>query len=241
MKVILREDMDNLGAMGDTVNVARGYARNFLFPRNMAVLAESASAKQIEHELRIIKKRETQLRSELSKVTGAVKGIRLEFTAKSGENGKLFGSITTKQIAEKLAEHGHDVDRRKIKLAEPIKTVGERSILIRLMKDVEAEITVAVIGEVVEEEVVEEVVEGPDRDDDDEMTSMAAAETYTAKFVKKQARKEEKKQEREKKAEDKAEKAELDEVKFPKKEEAVEVAEGVEGAAEGEKEAPSAD
>ena len=196
MKVILREDMDNLGAMGETVNVARGYARNFLFPRNMAVLAESASAKQIEHELRIIKKRETQLRTELSKVTGAVKGIRLEFTAKSGENGKLFGSITTKHIADKLAEHGHDVDRRKIKLAEPIKTVGERSILIRLMKDVEAEITVVVIGDVVEEEVVEQVVESPDRDDDDEMTSMAAAETYTANFVKKQERKKEKKQER---------------------------------------------
>ncbi|MDP7638281.1 MAG: 50S ribosomal protein L9 [Candidatus Hydrogenedentes bacterium] len=197
MKVILREDMDNLGAMGETVNVARGYARNYLLPRNMAVLAESASAKQIEHELHIIKKRETQLRVELSKVTGAVKGIRLEFAAKAGESGKLFGSITTKHIADKLAEHGHEVDRRKIKLSEPIKTVGERSILIRLMKDVEAEITVAVIGEVVEEEVVEEVVESPDKDDDDEMTSMADAESYTEKFIKKQQRQKERKQERE--------------------------------------------
>jgi large subunit ribosomal protein L9 len=219
MKVILREDMDNLGAMGETVNVAAGYARNFLFPRNMAVLAESASAKQIDHELRIIKKREAQLVAELSKVTSAVKGIRLEFTAKSGDGGKLFGSITSKHIAEKLAEHGHEVDRRKIKLPEPIKTVGERTIIIRLMKNVEAEITVAVIGDLVKEEAIEEVVEGPDRDDDDEMTSMAAAETYTANFVKKQDRKKEKRQEKkdEKKEENKTEEV-LDEVKIKKQE-----------------------
>jgi hypothetical protein len=165
--------------------------------------------------LRIIKKRESQLIAELSKVTGAVKGIRLEFKAKSGEGGKLFGSITSKHIAEKLAEHGHVVDRRKIKLPEPIKTVGERSITIRLMKDVEAEITVAVIGELVKEEAIEEVVEGPDRDDDDEMTSMAAAETYTANFVKKQERKKEKRQE--KKEENKTEEV-LDEVKIKKQE-----------------------
>ncbi len=218
MKVILREDMDNLGAMGETVSVAAGYARNFLFPRDIAVLAESASAKQIDHELRIIKKRETQLITELSKVTGAVKGIRLEFTAKSGDGGKLFGSITTKHIADKLAEHGHEVDRRKIKLAEPIKTVGERSVTIRLMKDVEAEITIAVIGELVKEEAVEEVVEGPDRDDDDEMTSMAAAETYTANFVKKQEKKKEKRQEKQEKKEENKPEDVLDEVKIKKQE-----------------------
>ena len=159
MKVILREDVDDLGAMGETVNVSPGYARNFLIPRKYAVAAAGASAKQIEHELRIIKKREEKLRKEQGEYKQALDGTRLEFTAKSSEEGKLFGSITSLHIAEQLKEKGHDVDRKRIMLKDHLKSLGEHEVRIRLAPQIEATIVVAIVPEEVPEEEVEAEVE----------------------------------------------------------------------------------
>jgi large subunit ribosomal protein L9 len=148
MKVILCEDVDNVGEMGQTVKVSPGFARNFLIPRRLAVSADSASAHQVEHEMRIIKKREEKRRKELAEVAKGMNGLRVQFTAKVGEEGKLFGSVTNLHIANKLAEHGHTISRKKIVLAEPIKTLGEHKVTVRLKTGIEAKIIIVVEPEV---------------------------------------------------------------------------------------------
>jgi len=148
MKIILCEDVENVGEMGQTVKVAPGYARNFLLPRRLAVHADSASAHQIEHEMRIIRKREEKRRAELAEVAKGMSGIRVAFKAKVGEAGKLFGSITTLHIAQKLEELGHAISRKKIILAEPIKTLGDHVVIIRLKTGIETKINVVVEGDV---------------------------------------------------------------------------------------------
>lgn len=173
-KVILCEDIDNLGSMGDTVTVAPGYARNFLLPRRLAVVADSGNAKQIEHEMRIIRKREAKRNKELAGVLQTLEGVKIEFTAKSGEEGKLYGSITTLHIAQKLAELGQAVDRKKLHLEEPIKSLGEHRVGIRLANGVEGKLKVVVIAEAEPEpEVVKETP-------DDSPAEDAAAEEESA-------------------------------------------------------------
>ncbi len=147
MKIILSEDVENLGDMGDTVNVAAGYARNYLLPRRMAVAADSVSAKEIEHHQRTIKRREEKRNKELGAVVDALEGVHVSLTAKASPEGRLYGSVSTINIAEKLAEQGHEVDRRKINIAEPIKSVGDHTITLRLAKGIEATIKVTVEGE----------------------------------------------------------------------------------------------
>jgi len=142
MKVILCQDVANLGKMGASVKVADGYARNYLLPRKLAVQADSASAKQIEHELRIIRRREEKERTALQQFAKTLEGVTVELQARAGEEDKLFGSITTAQIAEKLAEMGHTVDRKHIELEEPLKTLGIFSVPVRLGRGVEAAIKV---------------------------------------------------------------------------------------------------
>lgn len=147
MKVILKEDVYNLGSMGDTVDVKPGYARNFLLPRKLAVAAESASAKQIEHEMYIIKRRENKMRAHLSEEKDVLEKLTVELKARVGESDKLFGSITSSHIAEALKDMGHEFDRRKIVSSEPIKTLGEHTVLLKLGAGVEAKIKVTVTAE----------------------------------------------------------------------------------------------
>ena len=142
MKIILSEDVDNLGEMGQTVNVAPGYARNYLIPRKLAVLAESASAKQIEHELGIIKRREEKKRAETRAFAGKLEGVTVDIKARAGEGGKIFGSVTTAQITEKLGELGYEVDKKLVRLAEPIKSLGIFTATIRFPGSIEAEVKV---------------------------------------------------------------------------------------------------
>ena len=190
MNVILCEDVDNLGSMGDQVKVANGYARNFLLPRQLAVVADSANAKQIEHELRIIRKREVKLRVELTEVSKTISGLKVEITQKAGESGKLFGSVTTLHIAAALKEMGHEVNRRKIKLSEPLKTAGTHEVSLGLGAGVETTIHVEVIAEIVKEEIVEEVHEVDlDDNDDDDVGTMAQLEAVVAKKVKRAPKK----------------------------------------------------
>jgi large subunit ribosomal protein L9 len=142
MKVILCEDMDNLGAMGETVKVADGYARNFLIPRRLAVGAESASAKQIAHELAIIRRKEEKRRAEMASKAEKIEGVTVEIEMRAGEEEKLFGSVTSTMIAEKLEEQGHSVERRKIRLDEPIKALGIFTVPVKLAEGIEAQIKV---------------------------------------------------------------------------------------------------
>jgi large subunit ribosomal protein L9 len=175
MNVILCEDVDNLGFMGEQVKVAAGYARNFLLPRKLAVVADSASAAQIEHEMRIIRKREDKRRVELAEVSKGMAKLSVEFVTKASAEGKLFGAVTTLHIAKKLAELGYDINRKKIKLPEPIKTLGDHPITLQLGAGVEATINVVVTAEFLEKEAQTDV--GTDTDtDDDETDTMADAE-----------------------------------------------------------------
>ncbi len=193
MNVILCEDVDNLGSMGDQVKVANGYARNFLLPRQLAVVADSANAKQIEHELRIIRKREVKVRAEMEEVAKTIASVEVKITQKAGENGKLFGSVTSLHIAQALAEQGHEVNRRKIKLSEPIKAVGKYDIILGLSAGVETTIKLEVIADIVKAEEVEEVAE-VDLDDDDDVSTLAqleAVEAASPKRVTPPAKKEE--------------------------------------------------
>lgn len=153
MKVILCEDVDNVGAMGATVQVADGYARNYLIPRKLAVRADSASAKQIEHELAIIRRKEEKRRAELTLVAKQLAGVTVEIQMRAGEEEKLFGSVTSAMIAEKIEEKGFAIDRKKLVLAEPIKTLGIFPVPVKLGCGVEA--TVKVWVQPIQEAVVE--------------------------------------------------------------------------------------
>ena len=146
LKVILRDDVEHVGNMGETVRVAPGYARNYLIPRNLAVLAESASAKQIDHELKIIKKREDKKRAHLKDIAKVLESVTVDIKMRAGEGDKLFGSVTTLHIAERMAELGHTIDKKSIKLEEPIKQLGIFMVPVRLGVGVDAQIKVWVTG-----------------------------------------------------------------------------------------------
>jgi len=142
MKLILCEDVDNLGHMGDTVTVADGYARNFLVPRKMAVPVDSASAKQVEHELGIIRRREEKLRAQQMEYARKLEGVTVEIKVRAGEGEKIFGSVTAAQIAEQLAAMGHEIDKKAVQLKDHIKELGIFTVPVRLGKGVEANIRV---------------------------------------------------------------------------------------------------
>lgn len=144
VKVILREDVYRLGEAGEVVAVKAGYARNFLLPRGMAIAATESSIKELEHHRRVIEARLAKEMKSWKAVRSKVHGKTVEFEVQAGEGGKLFGSVTNANIAEKIAELGVEVDRRKIGLREPIKEVGEYKVEVKLHRDVTADITVAV-------------------------------------------------------------------------------------------------
>jgi large subunit ribosomal protein L9 len=146
MNVILCDDVENLGEMGQTVKVADGYARNFLIPRRLAVKADSASAKQIEHEMAIIKRREEKRRAEQSKIAKELEKLTVEIKVRAGEGDKIFGSVTAGHIAEKLAEMGQEINRKNIVLTEPIKSLGIFKVAVKFPGGIEAQIKVWVTG-----------------------------------------------------------------------------------------------
>jgi len=144
MKVILKEDVKNLGTMGSIVEVADGFGRNYLIPKNLAVEATPKNLKKFEHEKRIILAKAEKFKRAAEDLAKKLSGMVLSIEAQSGEEGKLFGSITTKDIAEVLAGQGIEIDKRKIFLEEPIKRIGTYSASIKLHPDVTATVTVEV-------------------------------------------------------------------------------------------------
>jgi len=147
MDVILREDIDKLGSRGEVVNVAAGYARNFLLPKRLAVAATDSNKKIVEQERQAHLRKEAKDRTEAEDLGKMMAGVTVIISQKAGENDQLFGSVTAKDIAEAIEKKNFTIDRRKIQLDEPIKQLGEHKISIRLHKDVTAEVTVNVVRE----------------------------------------------------------------------------------------------
>jgi large subunit ribosomal protein L9 len=145
MEVILREDVEKLGARGELVKVAPGYARNFLLPKRLAVAATESNKKIVEQERQGHLRKEAKLVSDASELSKMMSGVSVTIKQKAGENDQLFGSVTSKDIAEALEQQGYTIERRKIALDEPIKTLGEFKVTLRLHKEVPAEITVHVV------------------------------------------------------------------------------------------------
>ena len=147
MKIVLRDDVENLGRKGDVVDVADGYARNFLVPRGLAMKATKGVVQQAEAMRRNRAAKEVRDRDAAQANAAAIAGMRLEITARDGDGGKLFGSVTAADVAEALlAQKAVEVDRRKVGLDEPIKEVGETEVEVRLHPDVTATLTVVVAG-----------------------------------------------------------------------------------------------
>ncbi len=146
-QVLLREDIDNLGARGEIVRVKAGYARNYLLPRKLAVEATTSNVKQIEGERAALAKREAKERSTAQLQADQLKSLSLKFERKVGEAGVLYGSVTSMDIAHELKEQGYEIDRRKIALREPIKRFGTYTVPVRLHREVTVDLPVSVLGE----------------------------------------------------------------------------------------------
>ena len=166
MQVILKKDVQNLGEAGELVNVKDGYARNFLIPKNFAEIATEGALKNREQNLARIQAKQEKLHQEaLAKATEIEKLGQIELSAKAGESGKLFGTITTKKLCEELKEKANiEVDRKTVSLNAPINKIGEFTMLIKLTSKVKTELKVIVtasevVKESIEEEVAEETVE----------------------------------------------------------------------------------
>jgi large subunit ribosomal protein L9 len=144
VQVILSEDVPNLGDAGELVSVKPGFARNYLLPLGKAVAATEASVRELEHQKRVIAEKVARERKRLEGEKARFEGQVVEISAQAGEEGKLFGSVTAAMIAEKLAERGLEVDRRRIALADPIKEVGEHPVVLKLHRELQATITVKV-------------------------------------------------------------------------------------------------
>jgi len=147
MELLLKEDVDNLGARGDLVKVKPGYGRNYLLPRGLAIQATPGNKKQIELQRRTILKKEAAERDTATQQADLLKEVTLEFARKVGEHGILYGSVTSMDIAEAFAAKGYEIDRRRVILKDPIKEPGEFAVPIKLHREVTASVKVVVRNE----------------------------------------------------------------------------------------------
>lgn len=146
-KVLLREDVDDLGARGEIVRVRAGYARNYLLPRNLAVEATAGNVKGIEQERAALLKKEAKERATAEGQSQQMGSLVLEFKRKAGEQGALYGSVTSMDVAEALKERGYEIDRHRIHLREPLKRLGEYTVPVRLHREVTVDLQVKVAPE----------------------------------------------------------------------------------------------
>lgn len=145
MEVILRDHVENLGRRGEVVKVADGYARNYLLPRSLALPATDANKKRIERERKVVEARELEERGAAEAIATRLGALEIAIARKVGDNDQLYGSVTNADIAEALAAKGFEIDRRKILLADPLKSIGETSVPVKLHRDVTAQLKVAVV------------------------------------------------------------------------------------------------
>jgi large subunit ribosomal protein L9 len=150
VKVVLRQDVDNLGDRGQIVNVASGFARNFLFPKRLALEATPGNLRSVELQKKVWAVREKREAEDARAVAARMAGIKVVISKKAGENDTLYGSVTTQEIADLLKAQGVTVDRRKIHLAVPIKTLGTFEVPVKIHRQVVAPIVVQVVAETAE-------------------------------------------------------------------------------------------
>lgn len=146
-KILLREDVDDLGTRGEIVRVKAGYARNYLLPRKLAVQATASNVKGIEQERAALLKKEATERGHAEGQAEKIGSMVLEFKRKSGEQGALYGSVTSMDIAEALKEKGYEIDRHRLHLREPLKRIGDFTVPLRLHREVNIELQVKIVPE----------------------------------------------------------------------------------------------
>lgn len=146
-KILLREDVDDLGARGEIVRVRAGYARNYLLPRKLAVEATTSNVKQIEQERAALLKKEATERATAEGQGEQMKSLVLNFQRKAGEQGALYGSVTSMDIAEALKERGYEIDRHRLHLREPLKRLGDFTVPLRLHREVTIDLNVKISPE----------------------------------------------------------------------------------------------
>jgi large subunit ribosomal protein L9 len=151
MEVILKEDVAKLGSRGDVVKVAEGYGRNYLLPRKLAIQANEGNKAVIVQMKAASVRRSAKEKAQAEELGKQFEGVSLTFTRKSGENDQLFGSVTSGDLADGLTKKGFNIDRRKIQLHEPLKTLGEFTVPVKLHKDVTAHVKVVIGKEAAEE------------------------------------------------------------------------------------------
>lgn len=147
MKVILKDDVKNLGSMGQVVDVADGFARNYLVPRGLAVEANTKNIKSLEHEKKVIQEKAKKIKSQVQDISEKISSMTIVIKAKVGEEGKLFGSVTSMDIAEQLKNEGIEIDKKKISLEEPIKRIGSYSVNIRMHPEITTQVNIQVVEE----------------------------------------------------------------------------------------------
>ena len=147
MKVVLKDDVKNLGKMGQIIDVADGYARNFLVPRGLASEANTKNIKALEHEKRIIEGKAKKVKNSAQELLNKISAMTFTIRAKAGDEGKLFGSVTTMDIAELLHKEGLEIDKKKISLDEPIKRLGSYSVNVKLHPEISTQLNIQVIQE----------------------------------------------------------------------------------------------
>lgn len=152
MKIILKQDVDKLGSLGDELEVKRGYARNYLIPQGFAVPVTRGNVKQIENQRKSLALKRADAIEKAKDLAAKLDSAELVFNMKSADGGKLFGSVTLKSILDELAEKGIELDRKMISLSSPIKTLGEHSIFVKLHSEVTSNLLVKVVPEKVVEE-----------------------------------------------------------------------------------------
>lgn len=148
MNVILRENVENLGSIGDIVKVSSGFFRNFLSPKKLAVQADEHNVSQVEHQKRALKKKLAAVKAEKEALKSQIEALQLVIRRKSGENQKLFGSITNQDIAEAMEQKGVKVERKQIELEGSLKKLGTFKVPVRLMEGVIAEVNLSVVADV---------------------------------------------------------------------------------------------
>jgi large subunit ribosomal protein L9 len=147
MKVILKEDVKNLGKMGDIVNVAEGHARNFLIPQKLAVEAVTGNIKELEHQKKVIQEKAKKQKNSAQTLSEKISSLNLFIEAKAGEEEKLFGSITSMDIAAALKNEGIDIDKKKISVEEPIKRLGSYTVSVKIYPEITTQLNITVIAE----------------------------------------------------------------------------------------------
>lgn len=147
MEVILQQDVDKLGRIGDVVRVKPGFARNYLLPRGLAVVADGKNLSVLEHQKRMVASRRTKVKKAAEEIADRLKPVSLILKARAGEEDKLFGSITNQDVARALADAGFEIDRKRVLLEAPIKTLGEYTVPVHLGTDVRVSIKVTVVRE----------------------------------------------------------------------------------------------